>query len=55
MPKDYNGGLVTPVFKEGASLNAGNYRPIAVTEPILRLYANILNARLLGYTEAQGL
>ena len=55
VPKEYNGGLVTPVFKEGASLHAGNYRPIAVTEPILRLYANILNARLLGYTEAQGL
>ena len=55
VPKEYNGGLVTPVFMKGASLDAGNYRPIAVTEPILRLYANILNARLLGYTEAQGL
>ena len=55
VPKEDNGGLITPVFKKGASLDTSNYRPIAVTEPLLRLYAGILNERLLAYTEAQGL
>ena len=55
VPKEYNGGLITPVFKKGASLDTSNYRPIAVTQPLMRLYAGILNARLLAYTEAQGL
>ena len=55
VPKEYNGGLITPVFNQGASLDTSNYRPIAVTEPLMHLYAGILNARLLAYTEAQGL
>ena len=47
IPPDINGGLVTPVFKKGDPLDTGNYRPIAVTEPIMRLYAGILNARVV--------
>ena len=55
VPKEYNGGLITTVFKKGASLDTSNYRPITVTDSLMRLYAGILNARLLAYTEAQGL
>ena len=51
IPPDINGGLVTPVFKKGDPLDTGNYRPIAVTEPIMRLYAGILNAKVVQYTE----
>ena len=51
IPPDINGGLVTPVFKKGDPLDTGNYRPIAVTEPIMRLYAGILNARVVSFTE----
>ena len=51
IPPDINGGLVTPVFKKGDPLDTGNYRPIAVTEPIMRLYAGILNARIVQFTE----
>ena len=42
--------LVTPVYKKGDKLNTGNYRPIAVTDSIMRLYASILNARLVSFT-----
>ena len=39
IPTEVNGGLVTPVFKKGDPLCSDNYRPIAVTAPIMRLYA----------------
>ena len=55
VPEKYNGGLISPVFKKGDSLDTSNYRPIAVTDAIMRLYASILNARLLRFTEDQGL
>ncbi len=43
--------LVTPVFKRGDPGDPANYRPIAVTEPLSRLYATVLNARLVSFTE----
>ena len=43
--------LVTPVHKKGDKLNTENYRPIAVTDSVMRLYASILNARLVSFTE----
>ena len=36
-------------------LTQPNYRPIAVGEPISRLYASILARRLVRYTEGQQL
>ena len=55
IPRQVNGGLVTPVFKKGDPLCTSNYRPIAVTEPVMRLYAQILNARLVQFTEKNNL
>ena len=55
VPPKYNGGLISHVFKMGDSLDPSNYRPIAVTEAVMRLFAGILNARLLRYTEDAGL
>ena len=55
VPPEVNCGLVTPVFKRGDQLQTANYRAIAVTEPIMRLYASILNQRLLDYTEQNSL
>ena len=54
LPAQFNVGLVTPIFKKGDELDTNNYRPITVLEPIMRLYASILNARLVQYTESQG-
>jgi hypothetical protein len=55
VPAEVNGSLVTPVFKKGDPLCTENYRPIAVTEPIMRLYASILNSRLVKFTEDNNL
>ena len=46
VPPAANVGLVTPVFKKGDAHDTANYPPITVTEPIMRLYAGNLNARL---------
>ena len=55
VPSTLNHALITPVFKEGDKCDTTNYRPIAVTEPISRLYASILNDRLIQFTEDNGL
>ena len=55
VPSAVNGGLVSPVFKRGDPLDTSNYRPVTVTEPVMRLYASILNDRLLQFTETRQL
>ena len=50
-----SGSLVTPVFKRGDPGDPANDRPITVTDAIMRLYANILNTRIVNFTEASGL
>jgi len=54
VPHGANVHLVTPVLKKGDELCIGNYRPIAVPEPLMRLYATILNNRLVEYLEGNG-
>ena len=55
LPRSSNGSLITPVFKSGDPLDTNQYRPIAVTDAIARLYAGIINTRLLDFTENHGL
>ena len=55
VPACVNEELVTPVFMKGDPFDTANYRPIAVTDPLMRLYAIILNTRLQSYTEQQHL
>ena len=55
VPVACNQALVTPMFKRGDKLDPTSYRPIAVTEPLMRLYAGMLNARLLDYTDSNEL
>ena len=47
--------LVTSILKRGDVTDTANYRPIAIGEPLCRLYASILVQRLVQYTEQQGL
>ena len=55
VPPSLNHALVTPVYKKGDSQDTANYRPIAITEAIMRLYARLLNKRLISFTEGLGL
>ena len=55
VPASVNLALITPCHKRGSKADTGNYRPIAVTHPLMRLYAGILNTRLLDYTEEHDL
>ena len=55
VPLSWKASLVTPIFKKGDATDTANYRPIAVGEPISRLYAGILAHRLVSYTEEQQL
>ena len=51
LPSCVSSALVTPIHKKGCTLDAANYRPIAVGEPLYRLYTIILNRRLVGWSE----
>ena len=55
VPAQLNASLVTPVYKRGNASDPDNYRPISVTDPLMRLYASILNARIVNFTEEQDL
>ena len=55
VPSSVNLALVTPCHKRGRKDDPNNFRPIAVTRPLMRLYAGLLNTRLLEYTEEHGL
>ena len=55
VPAAANISLITPIHKRGDATELGNYRPIAVGEPLLRLFAALLNARLVAYTVSMGL
>ena len=55
VPSSVKLALVTPCHKRGRKDAPNNFRPIAVTHPLMRLYAGLLNTRLLAYTQAHGL
>ena len=55
VPCDWNEVLVSPVFKRGDRADTTNYRPISVGDSLEKLYAVVLNTRLVGWLEANGL
>jgi hypothetical protein len=55
VPAEWDLSLITPVHKRGTMLDTSNYRPIAVGEPLARLYAVLLQQRLDAHLEEQGL
>ena len=55
IPEGWKTSVITPILKRGDPADTANYRPIAVGVPLVRLYANLLNRRLMSYLEGQGL
>ena len=55
VPQSWKTSLVTPIFKKGDATDTANYRPIAVGEPLSRLYASILVQRLVHFTQQHDL
>ena len=55
VPQSWKTSLITPIFKEGDATDTANYRPIAVGEPLSRLYASILVQRLAHFAEQHDL
>ncbi len=51
IPVETNVCLVTPVYKQGDAYDTEIYRPIAVGDSLMRLYANALKSRLVSYLE----
>ena len=51
VPRDWTRGLIFPLFKEGDKLSTDNYRGISLLSIIGKLYASILNQRLLQWCE----
>ena len=54
-PSSVNLALVTPCHKRGRKDDPNNFQPIAVTHPLMRLYAGLLNTWLIEYAEEHGL
>ena len=55
VPPAANCSLVVPIHKRGDVVQPTHYRPIAVGEPLMRLYGALLNSRLVLYTESKDL
>ena len=55
VPADWNTVLVSPIFKKGDKGDTANYRPIAVSDCFEKLYATVLNARLVEWLESNDL
>ena len=48
-PAEWVQGLIFPIYKTGDPLNPSNYRGIAITSCLSKLFNSILNARLEKY------
>jgi len=55
IPAGWSASLITPIHKKGDPADTANYRPIAVGVPLVRLYASVLNLRLVAFLEQRGL
>ena len=55
LPAAVKSSLIRPVLKKGDESDTNNYCPIAVGELLCRLYAAILNSRIVNWAESNGL
>lgn len=53
VPKDWERGIIVPIFKEGEKKNVDNYRGITLLSVVGKLYTSILNERLSKWLEKE--
>ena len=54
-PDCWRKGVITSLYKKGAKDDPGNYRPITLLSPTGKLYASIINMKLVNYLESNNL
>ena len=47
LPQQWNEGIIGPVYKKGDRLNCNNYRPIKLINITYKIFATLLNKRLI--------
>lgn len=47
IPGDWNKGIISPIFKKGETSEVGNYRGVTLMNTAYKMYANILNDKLM--------
>jgi Reverse transcriptase (RNA-dependent DNA polymerase) len=55
VPADWGTALLTLVYKSGGRADWGNYRPVAVMQGISKVFASVLNERLMSWGESNGI
>ena len=55
VPKFYKDTYITPLYKKGDRARAVNYRPVALTSHIIKVYERILRGMMVSFIEKNGL
>ena len=55
VPKFYKEALISPLFKKGNRTLAANYRPVALTSHIIKIYERILRHKMVTFVEDNGI
>ena len=53
-PKQWGRAYISPLYKKGSKDLLGNYRPIAISSYLGKLFNAILNVRLVSFMEEEG-
>ena len=51
VPKFYKETYITPIFKKGDRARAANYRPVALTSHIIKVYERVLRGVMVDFIE----
>jgi exonuclease III len=54
VPDEWMEGMITPIYKDGDPLEPGNYRGITLLSIVGKVYASVLNNRLMSWCERRG-